>query len=45
MRLGGLQAGYMTDWIGAPISVGIGAAISLVYGLFVAIKYPKIRKM
>jgi MFS family permease len=45
MRLGGLQAGYMSDWIGAPLSVALGAVVSLVYGLFVAVRYPKFRKM
>jgi MFS family permease len=43
-RLGGLQAGFMADWVGAPFSVGLGALISLGYGLFVAIKVPEIRK-
>ena len=36
MRLGGLQAGFLADGIGAPLSVGIGAIISLFYGLFIA---------
>lgn len=45
MRLGGLQAGYMSDWIGARLSVGIGAVISLFYGLFVAVRYPKVREL
>jgi hypothetical protein len=44
-RLGGLQAGFVADWIGASISVGIGAGISLIYGLFVAIRYPKVRNL
>jgi MFS family permease len=44
-RLGGLQAGFVADWIGAPLSVGIGAALSLVYGIFVAIRYPKVRQL
>lgn len=44
-RLGGLQAGFTADWIGAPLSVGIGALVSLFYGVFVAFRYPKIRKM
>jgi MFS family permease len=44
-RLGGLQAGFVADWLGAPISVGIGAAVSLLYGLFVAFRYPKVRKL
>jgi MFS family permease len=45
MRLGGLQAGFMADWLGAPIAVGVGAAISLLYGLFVAFRYPKVRQL
>jgi MFS family permease len=44
-RLGGLQAGFVADWIGAPLSVGIGAAMSLAYGLFVAVRYPKVRQL
>lgn len=45
MRLGGLQAGFMADWFGAPFALGIGAAISLVYGLLVALRFPGIRKI
>jgi MFS family permease len=45
MRLGGLQAGLVADRISAPLSVGIGAGISLAYGLFVAVRFPKVRKM
>lgn len=45
MRLGSLQAGYVADWAGAPFSVGIGAVISLLYGLFVFVKYPKVRRL
>ncbi|HEX9090670.1 MAG TPA: MFS transporter, partial [Anaerolineales bacterium] len=44
-QLGGLQAGFVADWIGAPLSVGIGAAISLVYGIFVFIRYPHVRQL
>ena len=44
-QLGGLQAGFVADWIGAPLSVGIGAAISLIYGIFVFIKYPRVRAL
>lgn len=44
MRLGSMQAGLVADWIGAPLSVGIGATVSLIYGLFVAVRYPKIRQ-
>ena len=45
MRLGGLQAGFFSDWIGAPMTVGITAVISLVYGIIVAIRYPAVRKL
>ncbi len=45
MRLGGMQAGLVADWLSAPLSVGIGAVISLLYGLFVAIAYPKVRRL
>jgi MFS family permease len=44
-RLGGLQAGFMADWLGAPISLGIGAVASLLYGGYVAIRYPKVRQL
>jgi len=44
-HLGGLQAGFMADWLGAPFSVGLGAAISLAYGLFVAVRYPRVRNL
>lgn len=45
MRLGGMQAGLMGDWLGAPFAVGIGALISLIFGGFVAVRYPVIRKL
>jgi len=35
----------VADRIGAPLSIGIGAAVSLAYGLFVAIRFPKVRDM
>lgn len=44
-RLGGLQAGFVADWIGAPLSVAIGASLSLIYGVFIAIRYPKVRQL
>jgi hypothetical protein len=44
-RLGGLQAGVMADWLSAPISLGIGAVSSLLYGVFVVIRYPKVRQL
>jgi alcohol dehydrogenase YqhD (iron-dependent ADH family) len=44
-RLGGLQAGFVADWLSAPISVAIGAAFSLLYGIFVAIRFPKLREL
>ncbi len=45
MNIGGLQAGFVADLIGAQLSVGIGAGISLAYGAWVAIRYPKVRDM
>jgi MFS family permease len=44
-QLGGLQAGFVADWVGAPISVGIGACISLIYGTFVALRYKQVRNL
>jgi MFS family permease len=44
-HLGGLQAGFMADWIGAPISIGAGAAVSLLYGFFVAVRYRQVRNL
>jgi len=44
-HLGGLQAGFMADWIGAPVSIGVGAGFSLLYGLFVAIRYREVRNL
>ncbi len=44
-RLGGLQAGLVADWLSAPIAVAIGAAASLLYGIFVAIRFPKLRQL
>ena len=45
MHLGGLQAGLMADWIGASLAVGLGALVSLLYGLFIALRFPQIRKL
>jgi MFS family permease len=44
-QLGGLQAGFVADWIGAPLSVAIGATLSLFYGVFVFFKFPRVREM
>ena len=45
MRLGGMQAGLMADWVSAPFSVSLGAVVSLFYGLYVAVAVPEVRKM
>lgn len=45
MRLGGLQAGFVADWLGASQSVAIGAGLSLLYGFFVAVRYPAVRRL
>ena len=44
-QIGGLQAGFVADWLGAPVSIGVGAVFSLLYGLFVAIRYPQVRNL
>jgi MFS family permease len=45
MRLGGLQAGVVADGVSAQFSLGIGAVVSIIYGLFIAVRYPAVRKM
>lgn len=45
MRLGGLQAGLMGDYFGAPLAVGVGALVCLAYGVFIAWRYPGVREM
>jgi MFS family permease len=45
MRLGGMQAGLMGDAFGAPFAVGLGAVVCLAYGLFVAWRFPRVRRM
>jgi len=45
MRVGGGQAGMMGSWLGAPLAVGLGAVLCLAYGLFVAWRYPVLRRM
>jgi len=45
MRMGGLQAGFMADWVGAPLALGLSAALSLVYGLWMAVAKPAIRRL
>ncbi len=45
MRLGALQAGLTADWLGAPLALGLGAAASLAYGLWVALFKPAVRRL
>jgi predicted MFS family arabinose efflux permease len=45
MRVGGLQAGLIADQVGAALTIGLGAAVSLAYSLFVAVRFPKLRQM
>jgi MFS family permease len=44
-HVGGLQAGFVADWVGASASIGVGAGISLLYGLFVAARYRQVRNL
>jgi MFS-type transporter involved in bile tolerance (Atg22 family) len=45
MRLGGMQAGVMGDAFGAPLTVGLGAVLCLLYGLYIAWRVPRVRQM
>ncbi len=45
MRVGSLQAGFMADRLGAGLALGMGAAVALVYGLYVAVRYPAVREL
>jgi hypothetical protein len=45
MRLGGMQAGVLGDSMGAPLTVGVGAALCLMYGIFVTWRFPRVRQM
>lgn len=45
MRLGGMQAGLMADFVSAPFSVGIGGVLSLFYGLWVALRVPEVKEL
>jgi hypothetical protein len=45
MRMGGLQAGLMADWMGAPFTVALGAVLSLFYGAWVALRVPEVRRL
>ncbi len=45
MRLGGGQAGALGDMLGAPLTVGLGALVCLIYGAFVAWRYPRVRNI
>ncbi len=45
MRLGGMQAGLIGDAFGAPVAVGAGAAACLAYGAYVALRFPRVRRM
>jgi MFS family permease len=42
---GRMQGGFTATFIGAPLAVGVGALMSLAYGVFVAVRWPKIRQL
>ena len=44
-KAGGVQGGFVESFTSAPFSVAIGAIASLFYGLFVLVKWPKIRRL
>lgn len=43
MRLGALQAGYLARWFGVPAAIAIGGGAALLFGIFVAWRYPHLR--
>ncbi|MBI5564027.1 MAG: MFS transporter, partial [Chloroflexi bacterium] len=45
MGAGRMQAGLTMSLTGAPFAVLIGAALSLIYSMFVFLKWPKIRQL
>jgi predicted MFS family arabinose efflux permease len=45
MRMGALQAGFMADWIGPQLALASGAVISLFYGVYIAVRFPKVRNL
>jgi predicted MFS family arabinose efflux permease len=45
MGAGRMQAGLTDALIGAPLAVALGAGLSLLYGLLVFFRWPKIRQL
>ncbi len=45
MRVGALQVGLMSDWLGAPFALGLSAVFSLAYGLWIALFKPAVRRL
>jgi len=43
--VGSLWAGWVARWGGAPLAIGLGAALSLAAALFVTLRYPAFRQM
>jgi hypothetical protein len=43
--VGGLQASYVTELGGAPLSLGLGAGVCLLYSLFVLWRLPFLRRL
>ena len=44
-KAGGVQGGFVESFTSAPFSVAIGAIASLIYGIFVLFKWPKVRRL
>ena len=45
MRMGALQAGFSADWIGAPLALAAGSVLALIYGAWVAVFKPAVRRL
>lgn len=45
MQLGGVQAGFVTEWLGAPVALGSAAAASFVFALLLRWLRPEIGRL
>jgi len=44
-RVGSMAAGLVAALVGAPFAVGLGAALALAYGVYAAVRHPRIRRV
>ncbi|HLF27078.1 MAG TPA: MFS transporter [Anaerolineae bacterium] len=44
-RIGSMGTGFLAALAGPPFAVGLGAALALAYGVFAALRWPRVRKL